>query len=84
MDVSMKYLGGKWKPVVLWYLKDEKKRFAELNKSIPRMTERILSITLKQLEDDGLVLRGVYVSKPPLKEDVYFFYSHLSLCSVVS
>jgi DNA-binding HxlR family transcriptional regulator len=51
----MKYLGGKWKSVVLWYLKDEKKRFAELNKLIPQMTERILSITLKQLEDDGLV-----------------------------
>jgi DNA-binding HxlR family transcriptional regulator len=67
MDVSMKYLGGKWKSVVLWYLKDEKKRFAELNKLIPQMTERMLSITLKQLEEDGLVLREVYASKPPLK-----------------
>jgi DNA-binding HxlR family transcriptional regulator len=55
MDVLMKYLGGKWKPVVLWYLKDEKKRFAELNKLIPQITERMLSITVKQLEDDGLI-----------------------------
>ncbi len=31
------------------------------------MTERMLSITLKQLEDDGLVLREVYTTKPPLK-----------------
>lgn len=53
--------------MVLWYLKNEKKRFTEINKLIPQMTERMLSITLKQLEDDGLVLREVYTTKPPLK-----------------
>lgn len=67
MDVTMDYVGGKWKTVVLWYLKNEKKRFTEINKLIPQMTERMLSITLKQLEDDGLVLREVYTTKPPLK-----------------
>jgi DNA-binding HxlR family transcriptional regulator len=67
MDVSMNFIGGKWKTVVLWYLKDDKKRFAEINKLIPQMTERMLSITLKQLEEDGLVLREVYTAKPPLK-----------------
>lgn len=67
MDVTMDFVGGKWKTVVLWYLKNEKKRFAELNKLIPQMTERMLSITLKQLEADGLVLREVYTTKPPLK-----------------
>jgi DNA-binding HxlR family transcriptional regulator len=67
MDVSMNFIGGKWKTVVLWYLQDDKKRFAELNKLIPQMTERMLSITLKQLEEDGLVLREVYTTKPPLK-----------------
>jgi DNA-binding HxlR family transcriptional regulator len=67
MDVSMNFIGGKWKTVVLWYLKDGKKRFAEINKLIPQMTERMLSITLKQLEEDGLVLREVYTTKPPLK-----------------
>jgi DNA-binding HxlR family transcriptional regulator len=67
MDVSMNFIGGKWKTVVLWYLKDEKKRFAEINKLIPQMTERMLSITLKQLEKDELVLREVYTQKPPLK-----------------
>jgi DNA-binding HxlR family transcriptional regulator len=67
MDVSMNFIGGKWKTVVLWYLKDDKRRFAEINKLIPQMTERMLSITLKQLEEDGLVLREVYTTKPPLK-----------------
>jgi DNA-binding HxlR family transcriptional regulator len=67
MDITMNFVGGKWKTVVLWYLKKDKKRFAELNKLIPQMTERMLSITLKQLEEDGLVLREVFTTKPPLK-----------------
>jgi DNA-binding HxlR family transcriptional regulator len=67
LDVTMSYIGGKWKTVVLWYLRNDKKRFAELNRHIPQMTERMLSITLKQLEEDGLVLREVYTQKPPLK-----------------
>ena len=67
MDLAMSFLGGKWKTVVLWYLKSEKKRFGELSKQCPQITERMLSITLKQLEEDGLVLREVYTKKPPLK-----------------
>lgn len=67
MDVAMSYLGGKWKTVVLWYLKNEKRRFAELKKIIPQVSDRMLSITLRQLEEDGLVLREVYSTKPPLK-----------------
>ena len=67
MDVTMHFIGGKWKTVVLWYLRKEKKRFAELRKHVPQITERMLSITLKQLEEDGLVRRKVYTSKPPLK-----------------
>lgn len=67
MDVTMNYVGGKWKTVVLWYLRNDKKRFAELHKLIPQITERMLSITLKQLEDDKLIVRKVYTTKPPLK-----------------
>ncbi len=67
MDVTMDYLGGKWKTVVLWYLIKDKKRFGELRKLVPQMTERMLSITLSQLETDGLVKREVFTDKPPLK-----------------
>ena len=67
MDVTMNFIGGKWKTVVLWYLIKEKKRFGELRKLVPQMTERMLSITLSQLEADGLVHREVIVDKPPLK-----------------
>ena len=67
MDITMSFIGGKWKTVVLWYLRNDKKRFVEINKLIPQMTERMLSITLKQLEEDGIILREVYTTKPPLK-----------------
>lgn len=67
MDVTMDFIGGKWKTVVLWYLRNDKKRFTELRKMVPQMTERMLSITLKQLESDGLIIRKVHTAKPPLK-----------------
>lgn len=67
MDVTMHFIGGKWKTVVLWYLRNGKKRFGELKAHIPQITEKMLSIQLKQLEEDGLIRRKVYSSKPPLK-----------------
>lgn len=62
----MKYIGGKWKAVILIHL-IEKKRYNELRKELPMVTERTISMQLKELEEDGLVKRTVYTSKPPLK-----------------
>lgn len=64
LDVTMDYIGGKWKTAVLWYLKGGKKRFGELNKMIPDITEKMLSIQLKQLEEGGLVKREVFAEVP--------------------
>ncbi len=66
-SLTMRYIGGKWKAVILINLKNDKKRYNELRKAIPSITERTLSLQLKQLEADGLVKRKVYTSKPPLK-----------------
>ncbi len=67
MDVAMDYIGGKWKTVVLWYLKFEKLRFSELKRKIPDITEKMLSLQLKALEEDGLINRDVYGEKPPIR-----------------
>lgn len=67
MDITLSFIGGKWKSVILWYLRKDKKRYAELNKLIPQITDRMLSITLKQLEEDGIIKREVFTTKPPLK-----------------
>lgn len=65
-SLTMKYIGGKWKAVILIRLL-EKKRYNELRKGIPIITERALGLQLKELEEDGLIKRTVYTSKPPLK-----------------
>ncbi|WP_200811742.1 winged helix-turn-helix transcriptional regulator [Sphingobacterium psychroaquaticum] len=64
----MKYIGGKWKSVILIHLV-EKKRYSELRKLCKVITERTLSLQLKEMEEDGLVTRTVHTSKPPLKVD---------------
>ena len=66
-SIAMEFIGGKWKSVILIYLIDGKKRYNELYKLISTITERTLSLQLKQLEKDGLITRSVYTKKPPLK-----------------
>ncbi|MEL7148034.1 MAG: helix-turn-helix domain-containing protein [Bacteroidota bacterium] len=66
-SLTMGIIGGKWKTVILFHLMDDKLRYNELRKSMPTVTERTLSLQLKALEEDGLINRKVYTSKPPLK-----------------
>ena len=66
-SLTMRFIGGKWKSVILIHLVNKTKRYHELRKKIPTITERTLSIQLKQLEKDGLINRKVYSRKPPLK-----------------
>lgn len=65
-SLTMKYIGGKWKAVILIHL-IEKKRYSELKKECKVITERTLSLQLKEMEEDGLITRTVHTSKPPLK-----------------
>ncbi|SFJ41300.1 winged helix-turn-helix transcriptional regulator [Olleya namhaensis] len=66
-SAAMELIGGKWKSVILTHLTVTKKRYNELRKEIPGITERTLSLQLKQLEADGIVNRKVFTKKPPLK-----------------
>jgi DNA-binding HxlR family transcriptional regulator len=67
VSLTMDLIGGKWKAVILYHLKDGAKRYNELRKEIPAITEMTLSLQLRQLEKDGLISRKVYGKKPPLK-----------------
>jgi len=53
---------------VLWYLRKDRKRFSELPKRIPGITEKMLPMQLRQLEKDGFVSRKVHVEVPPRVE----------------
>lgn len=66
-SLTMGLIGGKWKTVILFHLIDGKLRYNELRKEMPTVTERTLSLQLKTLEEDGIINRKVYTSKPPLK-----------------
>ncbi len=66
-SITMAFIGGKWKTVILSHLKQGTMRYSELRKKLPVITERTLSIQLKQMEEDGIVNRTVHTSKPPLK-----------------
>ena len=67
VSLAMDLIGGKWKAVILYHLKDAEKRYNELRKELPHITEMTLSLQLKQLEKDGLVSRKVFGKKPPIK-----------------
>ncbi|WP_459209337.1 winged helix-turn-helix transcriptional regulator [Aquimarina rhabdastrellae] len=66
-SVTMGIIGGKWKTVILYYLIAGPLRYNELRKNMKTVTERTLSLQLQKLEEDGVILRTVYTSKPPLK-----------------
>jgi DNA-binding HxlR family transcriptional regulator len=71
VQTTLKVLGGKWKLLILWYLKDEPKRFSELKRSIPDITEKMLMQQLRELEKDEIIVRNVR-STVPLKVEYSF------------
>ncbi len=66
-SVTMGIIGGKWKTVILYHLMEGPLRYNELRKKMKSVTERALSLQLKKLEEDGVIKRKVYTSKPPLR-----------------
>lgn len=65
VNFTLDRIGGRWKPLILWNLRNGSRRYNELKKSIPPITEKMLIQHLKQLESDGLVVRKVVEIMPP-------------------
>lgn len=61
-------LSGKWKLEILWLLNQRVHRFGELRRSIPGITQHMLTAQLRELEADGLVARTVFAEVPPRVE----------------
>lgn len=68
VETALDVLAGKWKILIVWYLRSETKRFSELQKLLPHTTQKMLIQKLRELERDDIVHREVYPVVPPKVE----------------
>jgi DNA-binding HxlR family transcriptional regulator len=68
MHRSMGMLGTKWKPIVIWVLRERKARFGQIAATIGLISRKVLTTTLKELEEDGLIIREEHKELPPRVE----------------
>ncbi|WBB58667.1 helix-turn-helix domain-containing protein [Streptomyces sp. WMMC500] len=69
IDAAMEIIGGKWKVLILWALDDRQdRRFGELRRLLPGITEKVLASHLREMEADGIVRRTAYEEVPPRVE----------------
>ncbi len=65
---ALNRIGSKWVVLILIALAPQPRRFGELKREIPEMSQRVLTQTLRDLEMDGMINRTVYPTKPPSVE----------------
>jgi DNA-binding HxlR family transcriptional regulator len=68
VEATLDVIGGKWKGVILYKLLERPMRFSELKRMLPAITQRMLTLQLRELEGDGLVHREIYKEIPPRVE----------------
>lgn len=68
VDQAIELVGGKWKPLILWRLSAGTLRFGQLQRAMPQVTQRMLTLQLRELERAGLVAPRVYPEVPPKVE----------------
>ncbi|CQR56785.1 winged helix-turn-helix transcriptional regulator [Paenibacillus riograndensis] len=68
VEATLEVIGGKWKPVILFFLTFGKKRNGEFISLMPVITQKVLTQQLRELEEDGVIKRTVYNEVPPRVE----------------
>nr|WP_206154881.1 helix-turn-helix domain-containing protein [Clostridium muellerianum] len=68
MELTLDIIGGKWKPLIIWHLGEKTLRFSDLKRTLPNITQKMLTQQLRALEEDQLVNRFVYAEVPPKVE----------------
>jgi DNA-binding HxlR family transcriptional regulator len=68
VEFVMDRIGGTWKMPILWRLREKTLRYGELKKTMNKVTHKMLTSSLRELEDDGFIVRTVYPVVPPKVE----------------
>ncbi|MBD2492854.1 helix-turn-helix domain-containing protein [Nostoc sp. FACHB-280] len=68
VETTLKVIGGRWKVLIIRELITGVKRFGELQRSLPGITQKMLTQQLREMEEDGIVHRQVYAEIPPKVE----------------
>ena len=68
VEAAMDVIGGKWKPHILWKIKDAPLRFTAIHEKLPAISQKMLTRQLRALENDRLVIRTEYPGMPPRVE----------------
>jgi DNA-binding HxlR family transcriptional regulator len=68
IELSLSIIGGKWKILIIWLLKDNPQRYGELKKSLQSITHKMLTQQLRELEESEIITRKVFREIPPKVE----------------
>ena len=64
VETAIRVIGGKWKPLILFYLFEGTKRVNQLRRLLPPISQQMLTRQLRELEGDGVVRRTIYAEVP--------------------
>ncbi len=65
LDVTLRIIAGKWKPLIIYFLREQPNRYGELKRAVKGVSDKVLIQQLKELETDGVVKRTDYQEVPP-------------------
>ena len=68
VEATLEVIGGKWKGVILYHLLERPYRFGELKRTMPTITQHMLTKQLRELQADGIINRKVFAEVPPKVE----------------
>lgn len=68
LEECLNFLAGAWTPKILWYLREEPRRFGDLRRDLDGISAKVLTTRLRELEERGVLRRKVLPTSPPTVE----------------